>query len=233
MPSEESIPADIPSHSEEAESIVYNTPTAASCKVCVHSPRPPHSRKVCLRSSSKIPERDLARLDQTSYHSVKHCNLSRALSPAGANTSAARHEGPICVPQTVTGKAERQSLPGSPKWTDEMNCGHQPDGRFCAKMRAVFNSRIKSLLRISSTGELYIELLARLKRRTLAARLRATENIIMPKPGFSVGQQVRRRDRDDEWGYGFVTALTPLKVTVSGVDMNEDGFQWDEVDTIV
>ena len=116
-----------------------------------------------------------------------------------------------------------------------MNPSRQPDGKFCAKMRKSFRSRVASLLRpCLSTGEAHIELLVRLKRRTHAARLRASENLFKPQHGFVIGQQVRRRDHHEEWGYGFITALTPLKVTVSSVDP-ADGHtkQWDEVNTDV
>jgi len=49
---------------------------------------------------------------------------------------------------------------------------------------------------------------------------------------FRVGQMVLRRGRGEDWrimGIGFVTSVSPLKVTKSSTNPSEGGYEWDEV----
>ena len=48
-------------------------------------------------------------------------------------------------------------------------------------------------------------------------------------PAPAVGDKVQRRDADDEWKFGYITQLEPLKVTSSAVDKFAEGFTWDSV----
>ena len=48
-------------------------------------------------------------------------------------------------------------------------------------------------------------------------------------PAPAVGDKVQRRDADDEWKFGYITQLEPLKVTSSAVDKFAEGFAWDSV----
>ena len=47
-------------------------------------------------------------------------------------------------------------------------------------------------------------------------------------PQYQVGQLVERKDKDRDWGTGYVTSLDPLEVTVED-DPKEDGWPWEEV----
>jgi len=46
---------------------------------------------------------------------------------------------------------------------------------------------------------------------------------------FCVGEVVERRDKGKEWRMGYVTSVTPLKVSFSDKGSCKDGMIWDEV----
>eukprot|EP01045_Picozoa_sp_COSAG04_P025576 COSAG04_NODE_3382_length_2870_cov_2.066763_2_plen_112_part_00 len=56
-----------------------------------------------------------------------------------------------------------------------------------------------------------------------------TSNVWVLAQTFRVGDKVQRRDGSDAWGVGFVTQLSPLKVTSSPTDPAARGFSWDDV----
>lgn len=55
-------------------------------------------------------------------------------------------EGDMVDAPAAEGLDERPSLPGSPRWTEGMNPGHQPDGPFAKQMRALFRHKMSGLL---------------------------------------------------------------------------------------
>merc|ERR1719387_1155581 len=45
-----------------------------------------------------------------------------------------------------------------------------------------------------------------------------------------VGQRVERRDRDEDWGIGYVTSVHPLRVTYGeDHEVSDEGYEWEEV----
>merc|ERR1712232_1510879 len=53
------------------------------------------------------------------------------------------------------------------------------------------------------------------------------EAVAYSDQGFFVGERVERRDAGEEWRAGYVTSVTPLKVTFDVWDT--EGSSWDEV----
>jgi len=57
-----------------------------------------------------------------------------------------------------------RSLPGSPRWTDDMNPGNQPDGVFSKQMMETFKRAVRSLLRPCRFGGTPLEAKVEAKR---------------------------------------------------------------------
>jgi hypothetical protein len=77
--------------------------------------------------------------------------------------------------------------------------------------------RMAKLLMFSSRDE-----------RLLLGILRTKVHASHDEPVFAIGQIVERRDKDEDWGRGYVVGLDPLLVTVVE-NLAAKGHEWDEV----
>ena len=71
----------------------------------------------------------------------------------------------------VGGQAGRWSLPGSPRWTDDMNPSHQPDGEFSREKKVVFERGVQTLLRKVRFGGTVLETKVEAKRSKHSSQL--------------------------------------------------------------
>lgn len=62
------------------------------------------------------------------------------------------------------GEPGKWTLPGSPRWTDDINPSHQPDGEFSHEKRAAFERGVKTLLRNNRFGSTLLETKVEAKR---------------------------------------------------------------------
>lgn len=67
--------------------------------------------------------------------------------------------------------AHRLSLPSSPRWTDDMNPGQQPDGEFSKEMMKVFSRGVRSLLRPLRFGGTALQVKVEAKRSKHATQM--------------------------------------------------------------
>jgi len=107
---------------------------------------------------------------------------AKANEPEVAATRPRCHSAPLMGASTLLqeeararlkaeGGAGRRSLPGSPRWTDDMNPSHQPDGMFSREKIGIFERGVRNLLRTARFGGTLLETKVEAKRSKHTSQL--------------------------------------------------------------
>lgn len=121
------------------------------------------------------PEPELLPPDEETCSGEEHVDLAETLwSPRGrsrAATAPSDLEASVTLRLAKEGGEGKRSLPGSPRWTDDMNPSHQPDGEFSREKKNDFDKALKNLCRKIRCGGTVLETRVVAKRSKQSQRL--------------------------------------------------------------